>query len=78
MNQDVFDKLIEAVPSQIGLVFGFIYLVFITIRKGHDTWTHIHLNRMKVKQEKEKLNQEKIHTKKDEKDLNNNTNGNIQ
>lgn len=69
LNKDLFNFLMEAMPSQVAMFFGFFYLLFIVIKKGHDTYIHIQLNRVKLNKEKEALEQEEIHTQKNRKEL---------
>ena len=66
----IFLELVDAMPSKVAMFFGFFYLAFIVIRKGHDTYTHIRINQTKIKKAKEEAEQEEIHTEKDRKDLN--------
>lgn len=70
INNDIFEDIVSKMPSKVLMFFGFFYLVFIVVKKGHDTWTHIQLNRMKMDKERQKVKQEEIHTESDKKELN--------
>ena len=70
-DASVFLQLVETMPSKVAMFYGFCYIVFIVIRKGHDTYTHIRINQTKIKKANEEAEQEEIHTEKDRKSLNN-------
>ncbi len=55
INDNLFNMLMEGMPSRVAFWLGFLYLIFIVIRKGHDTYTHIKLNQMKIKKKRDKL-----------------------
>lgn len=67
---DFFLKLLESVPSQVAVVLGVIYLGSLLFRRISDDWTNHKINRIKVKQVQEQLNQEKIETASQQKKLN--------
>lgn len=62
LNEDMFKELTENLPSRVIMIFGFFYLIFSVIKKGHDTYTSIQINRLKIKEEKERHEQSKIYT----------------
>lgn len=68
-NENIFLTLAEAVPSKVAMFFGFFYIAFIVIRKGHDTYTHIKINQTEIKKANEQAERAEIHTEKDRKDL---------
>ena len=68
-DSSIFLELVEAMPSKVAMIFGFFYIVFIVVRKGHDTYTHIRLNQTKIRKAHEEVEQEEIHTESDRKKL---------
>ena len=70
LNNEVYTQIIETMPSKVLMFFGFFYLLFLAVKKGHDTYTHIQMNRMKMDKERERVKQEGLHTESDAKKLN--------
>lgn len=63
IDQDFFDLLTSGTPSMIAQYLGFIYLLFIVVRKGIDLWERWQLARSNVKKGKEEFKQAEIKTK---------------
>lgn len=70
LDKELFEFLMAAMPSRVGMFFGSLYFAAIVFRKLSDSWTHHQINRLSVKKEKELLSQEEIVTEKDRKSLN--------
>lgn len=69
LDKSIFLEFLEFMPSKIAMVFGFIYLCFIMIKKCHDTYTHIKINQTKIKKANEEVEQSEIHTDVEEEKL---------
>ena len=68
-NTSFYNELLENIPAQIVYVLGIIYGISLVLGKLSDAWTKHQLNRLKVKQEREHLEQEEMTTEKQRKDL---------
>ena len=69
LNQELFDLLMGAMPSQVAMFFGFFYMIAIVFKKLSDSWTHHQINRLKVKEEEQLHKQSEIHTNMKAEDL---------
>jgi hypothetical protein len=66
-NTSFFEMLLQNVPAQIIYVLGIVYGVSLVLGKLSDSWTKHLLNKLKVKQEIQHLEQEEITTDKQRK-----------
>lgn len=66
---DFFTRILDGVPSKVIVALGIIYGVALVGRQVSTLIKQIKMDNLEVKQEKEKLNQEKIETAEKQKDL---------
>ena len=62
LDQDVLNALLEFLPSQVFLILGSMYMLFIVAKKGVDFWEHWRKARYRVNEEKEKSERAKLRT----------------
>ncbi len=66
IDQDLFLKLVETMPSRVAFWLGLFYLIFIVLKKASeaftkwsDAWAKHQINKLKVKKKQKELNDKK-------------------
>ncbi len=62
LNQEIFDMLKNAMPSQVAMVLGFFYVLALVVKKMSDAWAHHQINKFRVKEEEQRHKQSEIYT----------------
>ncbi len=68
-NTGFLETLLQNIPAQVIYILGIVYGISLVLGKLSDAWTKHRMNNLKVKQEKEHLEQEEIITERKRKSL---------